>query len=83
MTPRPAHVLLLGLLLACGTSSLLACGKYGPPLRASEQRAKAAEKPSVEVPLPGFGTPEPEPAPAPEAPAAPEPEREPPPEGSP
>jgi hypothetical protein len=65
-------------LLLLGLGALFACGKYGPPVRASEVEAKPAERPSLEVPLPSVM----EPAPAPE-PAAPEPEREPPPEGSP
>jgi hypothetical protein len=61
--------------------ALLACGKYGPPVRASEAAAKKpAQKPSLEVPLPSVMQPEPAaPTPTPE----PEPEREPPPEGSP
>jgi hypothetical protein len=68
VTLRASHVLLLAVLLACG--------KYGPPVRAAERKPAPETKPrSFEVPLPGV-------APAP-APAAPEPEREPPPEGSP
>jgi hypothetical protein len=70
VTLGPAHVLLIGLLLACG--------KYGPPVRAAERKTEPEAKPSFEVPLPGVPAPEPRPAPA-----APEPEREPPPEGSP
>ena len=68
MTLRASHVLLVGLLLACG--------KYGPPVRAAEQTAEPEAKPSFQLPLPGVQSPEPEPS-------APEPEREPPPEGSP
>jgi hypothetical protein len=54
----------------------LACGKYGPPVRAGEAQAKK-EKPAFEVPLPQL-----------EEPAEPEPlepvrEEEPPPEGAP
>jgi hypothetical protein len=54
---------------------LLACGKYGKPVRASEVR-EAKPPPRVEVPLPaipGTGAPE----------AAPPGEEEPPPEGAP
>ena len=67
MTLRASHVLLVGLLLACG--------KYGPPVRAAEQKAEPEAKPSFQVPLPGVQSPT--------EPSAPEPEREPPPEGSP
>jgi len=58
----------------------LACGKYGPPVRAGEVEPK---KPAAkfEVPLPQPGIAPPEAAPGPEAePAA---EEEPPPEGAP
>jgi hypothetical protein len=59
----------------------LACGKYGPPVRAGAE--PAAKKPAVAIPLPVV--PEGEtrrPAPAEPAPA-PETEEEPPPEGAP
>ena len=46
MTRRTAT--LLGGLLLC---LLAACGKYGPPVRASEVEPPEA-KPSIEVPLP-------------------------------
>jgi hypothetical protein len=71
-------------LLALGLGLLLACGKYGPPVRAAAAKPeKPAAKPSFVVPLPSV--PEPAPAPAaPETPAPPAPpEQEPPPEGSP
>jgi hypothetical protein len=57
----------------------LACGKYGPPVRAGEVRAERTPKPLLlPVPVPGA-------APPPEAEAAPsaEPEDEPPAEGAP
>jgi len=70
---RPALVL-----LALASFSL-ACGKYGPPLRAGQARAERST-PKLEVPLPAPPEAEPEPA-------APEPEggveQEPPPEGAP
>jgi hypothetical protein len=58
----------------------LACGKYGPPVRASAA-AKPAKAPESVIPLPVApeSAPSPEPAPAPEPPR----EEEPPPEGSP
>ncbi len=71
--------------LACLLLGLaLACGKYGPPVRAGAEPA-AAKKPAVAIPLPVVPEGEsrhpapPEPAPPP----APESEEEPPPEGAP
>ncbi len=66
--------LLAALLLICPA---LACGKYGPPLRAGEVRP-AKPAPRFEVPLPPAGE---APAPEPEPEAAVE--KEPPPEGAP
>ena len=70
--------------LACLVLGLvLACGKYGPPVRAGAE--PAARKPSVGIPLPIVPEGEsrhpapPQPAPAP----APDSEEEPPPEGAP
>jgi hypothetical protein len=63
---------------------LLACGKYGPPVRASEAQQPETKR-SFEIPLPSASEPEPEPA-APAAPPgepAPPSEEEPPPEGAP
>jgi hypothetical protein len=66
--PRALAVLCAGLWLACG--------KYGPPLRASEQQQPETKR-SFEIPLPSTV----EPAPAAEP--APPSEQEPPPEGAP
>ena len=74
---RPALVLLVF------ASFSLACGKYGPPLRAGQARAERST-PKLEVPLPAPPEAEPEPAapePAPEGEV--EVEQEPPPEGAP
>jgi hypothetical protein len=73
---RAAAVLLL-------LAFALACGKYGPPVRAGQAKA-VKPAPRLEVPLPP--PPEAEPAVAPEeSPPArgPEVEEEPPPEGAP
>ena len=56
----------------------LACGKYGPPVRASEVKA-AKPAPRLEVPLPAPLVGEPSPTPLPEPGVEPEP----PPEGTP
>jgi len=74
VTRAAAALLLLALALACG--------KYGPPVRAGQARAQKPA-PRLEVPLPV--PPEAEPAGAPEAGPAPRPEveEEPPPEGAP
>jgi hypothetical protein len=58
----------------------LACGKYGPPVRAGQAKAEKPA-PRLEVPLPAPR--EAEPAVAPEAEPGPELEEEPPPEGAP
>jgi hypothetical protein len=68
---RPAATLLVLVALA------LACGKYGPPVRAGQARA-AKPAPQLEVPLPAPPAAA-EPAPAPDV----ELEQEPPPEGAP
>lgn len=70
MTRRMAS--LLGSLLLV---LLAACGKYGPPVRASEVEPPEA-RPSIEIPLPPVSD-----ETAPEA--GPAPEEEPPPEGAP
>jgi hypothetical protein len=74
VTRATAALLLLALALACG--------KYGPPVRAGQARAEKPA-PRLEVPLPA--PPEAEPAVAPEAEPTPGPEveEEPPPEGAP
>lgn len=74
MTHAAAALLILALALACG--------KYGPPVRAGQARAEKPA-PRLEVPLPA--PPEAEPAVAPEVEPAPGPkvEEEPPPEGAP
>jgi hypothetical protein len=71
---RPVALLLL-------LASALACGKYGPPVRAGQARAEKPA-PKIEVPLPA-PAPEAGPAGEPAPPAEPEVEREPPPEGAP
>ena len=65
-----------GAALAAACALLLGCGRYGPPVRASEE-PKPEKKRSFEIPLPGADPSEPAPA----APA--QPEEEPPPEGAP
>jgi hypothetical protein len=66
----------------------LACGKYGPPLRAGQARAEKPA-PRLEVPLPAppeaepAVSPESEPAAGPEVEVEVEVEEEPPPEGAP
>jgi hypothetical protein len=65
-------------LAALALAGLLGCGKYGPPVRASEAK-RPAPKPTLEIPLPSTSGPG-EPAPAPGEPPA---EQEPPPEGAP
>jgi hypothetical protein len=59
-------------------AGLLACGKYGPPVRAGEEE-KPAPKPTLEIPLPSTTGPS-EPATEPGEPPV---EQEPPPEGAP
>ena len=66
------------LLALCGVA--LACGKYGPPIRADQAKADKPT-PRLEVPLPAPMGGQPSPAPTPEP--EPEVEQEPPPEGSP
>lgn len=68
MTRATASLLLLAFALACG--------KYGPPLRASQARAEKPA-PTLEVPLPAPADAEPA------GEAGPEVEEEPPPEGAP
>jgi hypothetical protein len=74
------------LLLALGC--VLACGKYGPPVRAGEAAEEPRQK-GIALPFPQGGSKEepeaaPAPFPAPVTPAPPAtPEEEPPPEGSP
>lgn len=65
-------------LAALALAGLLACGKYGPPVRAGEEE-KPAPKPTLEIPLPSTTGPS---GPAP-VPAEPPVEQEPPPEGAP
>jgi hypothetical protein len=61
---------------------LLACGKYGPPVRASEAQQPETKR-SFEIPLPSASEPEPAAPAAPPAEPAPPSEEEPPPEGAP
>ena len=72
---RPLATRLGGLLLGL----LLGCGKYGPPVRASEMKPPEPE-PRIEIPLPAASEEE---APAPDATPAPPSEEEPPLEGAP
>jgi hypothetical protein len=59
----------------------LACGKYGPPVRAGQAGA-AKPPPRIEVPLPA-ASPEAAPSGTPASAPEPEVEQEPPPEGTP
>jgi hypothetical protein len=77
---QPLASVLGGLLLGL----LVGCGKYGPPVRAGEEKQPESE-PRIEIPLPSAAE-EGAPAPGAGAPAAQPPpplEAEPPPEGAP
>jgi hypothetical protein len=80
-----SRAVLAALLLAGALAGALACGKYGPPVRAGE--AKPPAKKSFEIPLPGSTEPGPGPGAGQPEPATPEAsppvEEEPPPEGAP
>jgi len=72
--PALLGALLLGLLLACG--------KYGPPVRASEEKQPEPE-PRIEIPLPAVSDEQAPESSAPPPPAEPPIEEEPPLEGAP
>ena len=72
---------LVACLAALALGLALACGKYGPPVRAGSEPAPA-KKPTVEIPLPIVPEGETHPATPPEPAPAPD-EEEPPPEGAP